>query len=137
VLTRVVTPRRIGFAILLGLAVAGLVVAVGNGRPNPTAVSDRSAEIDALIPTPGSEVLRQAPVGIDLVPGFTATLTVNGVPVPEDELRVDLSLGRFLYLPGEGTIALNPGPNVISATYWPIAEGPERSRTETWVVNVL
>lgn len=134
-----ITPHRVVYVALIAVATLGLVVAVNNGRPNPTAVSDADPTIDALVPTPGSEVLRQAQIGIDLATGHTAELAVNGVPIPPDQVVGDPSLAQFFYLPREGGAVeeLNPGPNCITATYWAVAEGPERASTESWCFDVL
>ncbi|HSL58826.1 MAG TPA: hypothetical protein VK866_13350 [Acidimicrobiales bacterium] len=139
-LTRVITPHRIAYVVLLAVAVAGIVIAVNNGRPNPNQVSDANPAIDALVPTPGSEVLRQAQIGIDLAAGYTAELTVNGVPIPAEQiLGGDASLAQFFYLPREGNAVeqLNPGPNCITAVYWAIAEGRESASAERWCFEVL
>ena len=52
--------------------------------------------IESLLPEPGSEVLRQSFVGIDLIAGYEAELTINGTPIPPDQINIlrdlDLSL---------------------------------------------
>lgn len=139
VLSRVITPHRVVYTVLIAIALGAIVVAVNNGRPNPTAISDADPSIDALVPTPGSEVLRQAQIGIDLASGYTAELTVNGIPIPADQVIGDPSLAQFFYLPRPDGAAgeLNPGPNCITATYWRVADGPERASSESWCFEVL
>ena len=97
--------------------------------------------IEQLIPAPGSEVLRQEQVGVDLAAGYSAELEINGVPIPPDEvnvLRSDIepsesnattgtfgtTLNRFVYQPLEGRAVpeLKADENCVVATFWPLAD---------------
>lgn len=127
-------PRRLVFTALIAIAVAGLVIAVNNGRPSPDALPARDAAIEALIPTEGADVLRQATVGIDLVDGYRAGLIVNNQTVPDDQLGGDTALSMFTFTPGEGQVveSLTGGQNCVIATYWKIIDGPERAQSIRW-----
>lgn len=126
--------RRLIYSALLAVAVAGLVIAVSNGRTSPTAAADRNDAIEAIVPPEGGDVLRQSTVGVVVAPGYQASLTVNGITIPADELTGDRGLGQFYFTPGEGrTLAsLAGGQNCVIATYWPAAAGPEQSETIRW-----
>ncbi len=75
--------------------------------------------IESLTPEPDTEVLRQSLVGIDLISGYEAELTINGIPIPPDQINIlrdvdnpresaessgsfGSTLNRFLYQPLEG-----------------------------------
>ncbi|MDZ7678966.1 MAG: hypothetical protein U5K29_10485 [Acidimicrobiales bacterium] len=126
--------RRMLFAGLLALAVAGMVIAVSNGRTSPNAAADRSDAVDALVPDEGADVLRQSTVGIDVGTGYQARLVINGTTVPDDQLAGDQGLGQYFFTPGPGQVleSLHGGQNCIIATYWLAAEGPEQGQTTRW-----
>jgi hypothetical protein len=80
-------------------------------------------------------------VGVDLIPGFGAVLTINGRTIGEDELNgntesgsVDASrtLGQYVYGPEEdcpnGAI-LRPQNNIVEACVYRLDEGPANCRT--------
>ena len=110
--------------------------------------------IEALIPAQGSEVLRQSQVGIDLVSGFEAELTINGVPIPPDEVNIlrnpenpdesaeapgtfSDTINRFLYQPLEGRAVpeLKGDENCAVANFWPLSD-PSDIRTVQWCFTV-
>lgn len=126
--------RRLLFAALIAAAVAGLVIAVNNGRPSPNALPARDAAIEALIPSEGADVLRQATVGIDLADGYQARLIVNNQNIPDDQIGGDNALSIFTFTPGEGQAleSLAGGQNCVIATYWRVVDGPDRSQSIRW-----
>lgn len=90
--------------------------------------------IETLIPAEGTEILAQARVGIDLAPGYDATLAVNGVPIPDDELIKAPALNLVEYQPGDGLIieAWRGGRNCVLALFWRIQDGPGQSQARQW-----
>lgn len=126
--------RRLIFGALIAVAVAGMAIAIGNGRTSPTAQADRSDAVDAFIPNEGADVLRQSTVGIDLADGYQARLMINGTNIPDDQLSGDRGLGQYLFTPAPGLVleSLSGGQNCVIATYWRAAEGPERGQTVRW-----
>lgn len=110
--------------------------------------------IEALLPVPGSEVLRQSQVGIDLASGFEAELVINGVPIPNDQINIlrsgddpeqsaeqpgafSTTINRFLYQPLEGRAVpeLKGDENCVVATFWPLSD-PSDVRTTSWCFTV-
>ena len=126
--------RRLFYLAMLALAVGGMVIAITNGRTSPTALSDREAAIDALVPNQGADVLRQSTVGIDVAEGYMARLIVNGVQIPDDQIDADMGLGRFFFTPGPGQVieTLNGGQNCVVALYWLAAAGSESAESTRW-----
>jgi hypothetical protein len=96
--------------------------------------------VEDLIPRRDAQVPQQSTVGIDLVVGWAGTLVVNGVEVPEDELRVTSQIGLIEYTPGEGNTveALQTGQNCVTAIIWRISDGRGvNDRTIPWCFSVV
>lgn len=121
--------------VMIGLAVAlgatAIILRTGDGGP---AVAD---VIEELVPAPNDEVLSQNPVGIDLIAGYTARLQINGVDIPESQLRRIEALNQVSFQPDEGKVieALRADVNCATAFYWPQALGEEAGRPFTWCFN--
>lgn len=128
-------------------------VLTNTGDPDNPIVT-QNANIEALIPAPNSEVLRQSQVGIDLASGYQAELVINGTPIPPDQVNVlrdvenpevssgqaggfDTTLNRFLYQPLEGRAVpeLKGDENCAVATFWPIADPTDIDSIE-WCFTV-
>ena len=92
----------------------------GDGT-NDSAVSE-SCPVEQLIPPRNSEILRQDVAGVDLRPGWTGVLIVNGVEIPEGQLDLDNleSLGQVLFTPGEDKAVeqYEAGENCVTAVGW-------------------
>ncbi|MGY6500874.1 MAG: hypothetical protein ACXIVQ_08305 [Acidimicrobiales bacterium] len=126
--------RRLIYAALLAAATGMMAVAVANGRTSPTATADSSEAIVALVPTEGSDVLRQSTVGIQVATGYRAGLIVNGVTIPDDQLSGDPGLGQYFFTPGPGQVleTLQGSQNCVVATYFLAAAGPADSQSVRW-----
>lgn len=105
---------------------------VGGGGGNP-----ESRVIHELIPGEDDTVLLQHRVGVLLEVGWDASLTVNGTPIPEEDLNRSLELGQIFFQPGEDKVlqSLEPGQNCATAQFWLQEHGPEESHTRTWCFN--
>ena len=140
------------------LAAGGVIFIMGfvltNTGEDADPVVTQNPRIEELIPAPGSEVLRQSKVGIDLAPGHTAELVLNGVPIPLDQVNVfrdetdpevsseqqggfDSTLNRFEYQPLEGRAVpeLKGDENCVVATFWPLSD-PDDVDTVEWCFTV-
>lgn len=159
--TRAAEPaiRRLArrFLPAIGLAAGATIFIVAffvANTDNETPVAFTNPAIDSLTPLPGSEVLRQSQVGIDLVSGYEAELIINGVPIPPDQVNVlrnpndpdnsaeqqgafDSTINRFLYQPLEGRAVpeLKGDENCVIASFWPIAD-PSDIDTIEWCFTV-
>jgi hypothetical protein len=153
--------RRSLFSRVLGptlvtVGITGVILgfALSNNGTTDIRVEGNPA-IEALFPEPDAEVLRQTSVGIDLIAGYEAELTINGVAIPLDEINVlrDLdnpresaqtsgtfgdTLNRFLYQPLEGRSVpeLQGDSNCVVAVYWPLADPSDRKSIE-WCFTAL
>lgn len=131
------TKQKIALAIPLVIAAVAIVAAfyVGGGSDTPPA-DDRVVE--ALIPGNNDKVLQQAEVGIDLQSGWDGSLTVDGTPIPLDQLNKVLPLGRITFQPGPGKALeyLPAGQNCVVARFWPQAT-PEQNLSRSWCFTVV
>lgn len=125
--------RRLIVIGLLALAAALLAIAIAVYRGNPSS-TDLPVAIQSVLPVPGSNVLSQTDVTVDLAVGYTADLEINGVPIPEEQLFRVEALNQLSYEPREGKIVprLLPDQNCVRVFYWLIAQGPDDRATYTW-----
>jgi hypothetical protein len=116
----------------------------GGGGPaaNPAETGGVASPVEGWFPQSGAGAGCREPVGIDLIGGYGATLTINGISIPEVEMNVKLdadgnptneltasrSLGHYTYGPEDtcpnGEV-LRATDNVIQACVYRLIEGPE------------
>lgn len=120
-------------AALAGFAYAFSLDAGDSGGPTSDAV-------EHLVPPRGDQVLRQTEIGVDLEPGWTAVLTVNGVEIPEDQLRRVEAQNQVFFTagPGRELEELPPGRVEVTALVWRPVDGETREDAETvrWSFSV-
>jgi hypothetical protein len=126
---------------LLGLGVvlviAGAVTALaflGEDSGNDA----RDAAIEQFFPTEGDKIFQQAPVGLDLEAGFDASLSLNGVAIPEDQLAKTPALNLVLFTPGpdKEVEQYDQGQNCVVATFWPQSD-PAVVTSRSWCFTVI
>ena len=128
--------RRLLLAALVAVGL-GLIVLAGlwasTGESDDVVVTGGDV-VEQLLPARGNEVLRQARLGIDLAPGWTGVLVVNGVEIPEDQLIRNEPLNQVFYQPGEGQEVdeLDAGQNCVTAVVWQLSQSREQARDITW-----
>jgi hypothetical protein len=115
-------------AVAVGLALLAIVLGVRatrTGSEDPITVSGRPEVVEHLIPGSGDEVVQQFEVGIDLAPGFEASLIINGIEIPEEQARIVAEQNQVFFQPGEGKVIteLLAGQNCAAATVWRSAVG--------------
>jgi hypothetical protein len=125
------------YALLIVVVVVCVVVLYKKAESGTTGLNN--AAIDRLIPDPDAKILQQDTVGIDLASGYTATLTLNGTPIPDDQLTIVPQLNQVTFTPGpdKDTQLVPAQQNCLVATYWQLSTGPSQSNTQTWCFSVL
>jgi len=116
---------------LIVASVVGLVLTALDADTDSVDISVTSNEaLDALVPSRGAEILSQDVVGVDLAVGWDASLRVNGIVIPTNQLTHEPARNRVFFRPGEGQalVALAESTNCVEAIVWRITEGPERAR---------
>lgn len=134
--------RRVLIVAAVALCLGGIVLAFTlvetNDGSEDVAITE-GGPVERLIPPRDSEILRQEPVGVDLAQGWTGTLIVNDVEIPEGQLDTAnlASLGQILYTAGEDRVVeFGAGRNCVTAVVWRVDESRENSRNVSWCFNV-
>lgn len=125
--------------VLALIAVIPIVAAVALWITNNGSASQASdAIIEARIPAANEKVLAQAEVGVDLISGWEAELTLNGRLIPKDQVRAVPAQGRFTFVPGVGkeVEVYQGGQNCVQITYWQLAN-PNQTFADNWCFSVF
>jgi hypothetical protein len=135
--TRRLQPRHLVIALLLCVVIASVFVLVRESQQN--AISLDGGIVERLIPAPGLKVLKQDAIGVDLAPGYEASLALDGVPIPTAQLTVIAPLGQYSLNPVVGSEfeSLPTGNHCATVNYWRIGDGPEQSTARSWCFTVL
>lgn len=139
------TRRRVRRAIttLVILAcIGGLVIAAQHtergDKDEPKISGAPRTVVELQAPAPESSVLSQAQVMIDLTTEYDASLVVNGVLIPDDQLQKRPELSQVLFTPGPGKIIekLPGGRNCVEADIFRIDGTQEDVPAVRWCFNV-
>ncbi|HCB34560.1 MAG TPA: hypothetical protein DEP69_05275 [Acidimicrobiaceae bacterium] len=108
--------------VLVALAAVALAVYAirGSGAPSPYPDS-----ITAVVPAPGSQAPRQAPVGVRLRPGWQPDITIDGVAIPDTQLTAGIrELGEFFFAPRPGRVIeeIRPGRTCAAVVARPLVD---------------
>lgn len=108
-----------------------MAIVVYRDNPGPSSLP---TAIQAVAPEPGSNVLSQSDVLVDLAVGYTAEIEINGFVIPEEQLFRVSGLNQLSYEPRTGKVvpSLRADQNCVTVDYWLIAQGPEDSQSYTW-----
>jgi len=131
--------RRVLTGALLLAALAGFVYAFTLGRGTSDIAATNDA-VEQLVPPRDSQVLRQSEIGIDLAPEWTGVLQINGMEIPEDQLRRVPAQNQVFFAPGVGQEIeeLPPGRVTVVALIWRPVAGETREDADTvrWSFSV-
>jgi hypothetical protein len=130
-------PRHAAYIVLV--AIAAVCVYALYQLADAPATNLEGGAIERLIPAPDSKILQQDQIGIDLAPGYEASLAVNGTPLPTDQVLIVPPLNQVFYQPGPGKIIefWPAGRNCIVATFWRSETGPNQSSSRAWCFSVV
>ncbi len=132
--------RRLVPGALAVLALGVFVYAFTLGRGTSDVVATADA-VEQLVPARGAQVLRQAEIGIDLAPEWTALLVVNGVEIPEDQLRRVEAQNQVFFTagPGREIEELPAGLVQVTALIWRPVAGETREDADRvqWSFQVV
>lgn len=138
------TRFKILASVLVTLAVGALVVAYlstssGDDDDGVVASGGTSAFVERLLPGRDTQVVQQGTVGIDLAPGWSGTLVIDGVAIPAADLVVNDALNLVQFTPGPDKVmeALPVGNICAQATVYELSTGPGDSRVVSWCFDVI
>ena len=131
----VVTPYRIMYTLALLAALLLLVFGFQRSKQQTKATCG-GGPIVTLIPCPGDTELRQGVIGANLASGYQAALQVDGIEIPQDQLRTG-GPNQVYFQPGPGTEtgALAPGRHTATLIYWPVNSDREHGHTTPWTFS--
>ena len=131
-------PLAVKFLLVVLVLVAAGGVVVANRLTNESTAQLGNGTIEQLIPNNGDKILQQDQIGIRLASGYTADLSVNGTPLPADQVTQVAALNEVLFQPGQGKVFEQwpAGQNCVVATYWKY-ETPGQTDTHTWCFSVV
>jgi hypothetical protein len=127
--------RRVVVSIVAAIAITGIGLGFSMGTKPKT---ETRTGIESVSPLPGDLDLRQVQVGVDLSPGYTGILYLDGVEIPEDDLQRVPALNTITLRPQEGSPykQLAPGSHNAMVEYWLITEGRSRPHVYRWSFNL-
>jgi hypothetical protein len=143
-------PTRVKL-LLAACTVAALAIFVGayatNSDPSANNGCSQPKAIELLYPTCNTLAFQQAQVGVDMVAGHVVELTINGEPIPLDQVQnraaenaVDARVlpDIFLFTPGPGKVIerLQAGPNTASVSYRKAGANEATRQSFTWSFTV-
>ena len=123
--------------LLLGAAGAAVVVlAFLYGSPDRGSEPLPSA-IEAIDPSPGSQVPLQASIEVDMPVGYRAEIYVDGFRAPDSEVRFVEGTGVHSWAPARSsTIVWEPGPHTVSVR-WRKVTGVADEGEHSWSFRVF
>lgn len=77
------------------------------------------APLESVSPTPGDVLASQTEIVIELPPGYTAAIVVDGRPVPPSEVVAVTATGTFRWRPGPGGAIerWEPGEHTVEVSW--------------------
>ncbi|MEZ5323215.1 MAG: hypothetical protein R2698_14315 [Microthrixaceae bacterium] len=134
----------LGVMVLVAAVLMVYVYDNGVSGSNSTSLS-KPAYVRQLIPTSGSNVLRQSTIGVNLATGYDAYLVVNGVKITNvaskehpDGLLKAPTLGTIEYHPGPGRRIrrLTSPEQCVDAFVYKTEDGPGTAQQINWCFKV-
>ena len=124
--------------ILLLLGVGFIAVVLGAVLLAPQGSSTQlPAAVNRIEPGDGELLFGQPQVVLDLASGYHATLVVDGIPIPDDQVIWTEATGRHVFEPGPGKVieSWTPGFHLIEAS-WDGPPGRPDPGNLTWTFRV-
>jgi hypothetical protein len=146
----VVMPTRVKL-LLVACTVAALAIFIGayaaNSDPSANSGCSQPKAVELLYPPCNTQAFQQAQVGVDMAPGYTVDLVVNGVPIPLDQIQNSAAQNTvearvvpdiYLFAPGpdKALERLKPGPNTATVSYRKVGANEATRQSFTWGFTV-
>jgi hypothetical protein len=134
--------RRILTTLVILACFGGLVIAAQHtergDKDEPSVSGAPKTVVELQAPAPESSVLAQAQILIDLTTSYSASLVVNGVLIPDDQVQVRPELNQVIFTPGPGKVIakLPGGRNCVEADIFRLDGVQEDVPPTRWCFNV-
>jgi hypothetical protein len=129
--------RRLLMALGVSVGLVLIVLGFASVQHGDKAIT-LPPEVVRVVPQPGDLVLRQSSVGVQLKPGYTGVLIIDGKEIPQDQLQIDESQATIFYTARQGADieSFAPGQHSITAVFWKLTESRNESSQFTWPFKV-
>ena len=112
------TAYRIIYALLavgLALVIGAAILFIPSGDPEQL-----PAAVERYSPGDGDMVTQPVKVVLDLQANYRAEFTIDGTPIPPEQVDSIIETGRHQFTPGEGKVIerWTPGDHTVVATYF-------------------
>jgi hypothetical protein len=119
-------------------SLVGLVVAVWILNP----LGEDAAlpgPLEGVFPLPGDTVVLQTAIEVDLPIGYSVSLEVDGISIPQDEVGVTPAVGRYVWQPGPAKLfeAWEAGEHTVTIRWDRVSGGGPDPGEFTWSFRVV
>jgi hypothetical protein len=115
-------PQRVALVAVVLLIVVNLAIFGTRKEVRGTAAPPtRPAIIEQISPEENELVLGQSSVVVDLKPTYTAQLSIDGRPIPDDQVTVERDVYEISFqpTPDHDIHRFAAGPHTVTLEYWP------------------
>jgi len=116
------------------VAVVALAIAFGGGG-RPTVLP---GPVEAVSPGPGDSAIIQTGIDVDLAGGYTADISIDGMPIPPNELTFVEATGVYHWQPEPASLIMDawtPGPHTVRVS-WDTVSGLADPGSFEWTFRV-
>lgn len=123
-------PERVAFVAVIVLIVVNLAIYGTRKEVRGTAAPDRPTVIVQLSPQENELVLAQSSIDVTLKPTYTAQLSIDGKPIPDDQLDVQPNVFSLTFepTPDHDIHRFAPGTHTATVEYWPRTKTYEEAK---------
>lgn len=123
-------PERVAFVAVVVLIIVNLAIFGTRKEVRGTAAPERPTGIVQLSPQENELVLAQSSIVVDLKPTYSARLSIDGHPIPDDQVTVvpDAYELSFQPTPDHDIHRFAPGPHSATVEYWPRSKTYEQAK---------
>ena len=123
-------PERVAFVAVVVLIVVNLAIYGTRKEVRGTSAPERPQVVEQVSPAENELVLGQSSVVVDLKPTFTAQLSIDGKPIPDDQVTVapDVYEISFQPTPDHDIHRFAPGTHTATIEFWPRTKTYEQAK---------
>ena len=126
-------PQRVAFVAVVVLIVVNLAIYGTRKEVRGTAAPERPTPIVDVSPQENELVLGQSSVVVILKPTYTGQLSIDGKPIPDDQVDVksDVFSLTFEPTPDHDIHRFAAGTHTATVEFWPRTKTYEQAKTDS------
>jgi hypothetical protein len=123
-------PGRVAVVAVVALIAINAAIFGTRNEVRGTAAPERPPAILQLTPQENEIALGQAAIVVDLRPQFIAQLTIDGQPIPDDQVKTVANFYEISFqpTPDHDIHQFGPGTHTATVEYWPKAKTYEEAK---------